>query len=100
VSIKYYYPDNQPTVFLESREDLGEILDILHTQAIDNLGEDSEEAQFLVSWMEELDGDVYNWKHWYEIVKKQRDSARKELKIFKIISVVITAIFIIGLLWK
>lgn len=76
MSIQYFFPDNNPTVKLESREDLEEIIDILHTQAIDNLGEDSDETHILECWLEELDGTASNWYESFKAVEEQRDLAR------------------------
>lgn len=104
MSVKYFYPDNEPTVVVESPEDLREILDILHTQAIDNLGEDSDEAQYLVCWMEELDGVTSNWYQNFQAVEKQRDSAHNRLKwcvrvvVFKSIIDVIICLFATGVI--
>lgn len=56
MSIDYYQGMDGPTIVVESADDLGEALDILHTQVIDNMGEDSPLLRVLEEAMEKVEG--------------------------------------------
>jgi len=51
--IEYY--NEGPTIIIESKDDLREAIDILHTQVMDNIDEDSPLLQILEKCMEEID---------------------------------------------
>lgn len=53
MSIKYYSGD--PTIVVENPEQLAEALDILHTQVMDNFGEDSRFLRVLEDAMERVE---------------------------------------------
>ncbi|PKL40802.1 MAG: hypothetical protein CVV44_04120 [Spirochaetae bacterium HGW-Spirochaetae-1] len=61
MSIEYYHGTEGPTINIESHQDLINALDILHTQCMDNLPEDSIATTVLVNAMEALsmEHDIY-----------------------------------------
>lgn len=50
-----YYGDDGPCVNIQSKEDLFKALDIMHTQIIDNIGEESPLLDILEQAMHRLD---------------------------------------------
>jgi hypothetical protein len=54
MSIEYYAYTKGPTVYVESKQELIDILDILHTQCVDSLPEDDIATRILENAMEEL----------------------------------------------
>ncbi len=52
--IEYYFGINGPTIVVESRDDLLEAIDTLHTQVMDNIGEDSPLLGILEKCMDEI----------------------------------------------
>lgn len=52
--IKYYGTEG-PTIVIKSKDELYEALDLLHTQVIDNLGDESPCLEVLEAAMENLE---------------------------------------------
>lgn len=55
MAIDYYAGTPGPTIVVESAEELMEALDLLHTQIIDNIGEDSPLLRVLEAAMEQAE---------------------------------------------
>jgi len=60
MSIEYYVGVDDPCVNAKSKKDLYEIIDLLHTQVMDNMGGDDECLDILSDTMRQLDplGDI------------------------------------------
>jgi hypothetical protein len=53
MAINYYVGSDGFTVFLENETDIAEAIDLLHTQVMDNIGQDKEEHKKILRILED-----------------------------------------------